>query len=94
MSALLPSRDRTTGVAAAAIPAPRVAPPPETPVPEPAVLPRPRPAAVWGVVAGMAAGAAGTLARGRDRDRPGGRASHGTRAHRRSPSRVSPSTAP
>ncbi len=62
MSALLPSHDRPTGVAAAAIPAPRVAPPPETFAPEPAMLPRPRPAAVWGVVAGMAAGAVGTLA--------------------------------
>jgi len=49
-------------VAVAAIPAPRVAPPPETVAPEPALLPRPRPAAVWGVVAGMAAGAVGTLA--------------------------------
>jgi hypothetical protein len=61
MSALLPSHDRPTGVAAAAIPAPRVASPPETFAPEPALLPRPRPAAVWGVVAGMAAGAVGTL---------------------------------
>lgn len=62
MSALLPSHDRPIDVAAAAIPAPRVAPPLETLAPEPAVLPRPRPAAVWGVVAGMAAGAVGTLA--------------------------------
>jgi hypothetical protein len=61
MSALLPSHDRPTGVVAAAIPTPRVAPPPETFAPEPAMLPRPRPAAVWGVVAGMAAGAVGTL---------------------------------
>ena len=61
MSALLPSHDRPTGVAAAAIPAPRVAPPPETFASEPAMLPRPRPAAVWAVVAGMAAGAVGTL---------------------------------
>lgn len=61
MSALLPSHDRPTGVVTAAVPAPRVAPPPETLAPEPAMLPRPRPAAVWGVVAGMAAGAVGTL---------------------------------
>ena len=61
MSALLPSHDRPTGVAAAAIPAPRFAPPSETLAPAPAVLPRPRQAAVWGVVAGMAAGAVGTL---------------------------------
>jgi hypothetical protein len=61
MSALLPSHDRPTGTAAAVIPAQRAAPPPETLSPEPAVLPRPRPAAVWSVVAGMAAGAVGTL---------------------------------
>ena len=61
MSALSPSHDRPTGVAGAAIPAPRVAPPPETLAPEPTLLPRPRPAAVWGVVAGMAVGAVGTL---------------------------------
>ena len=60
MSALLPSHDRPAGVAAAAIPAQRVAPP-ETRLPWPAVLPGPRPAAVWDVVAGMAAGAVGTL---------------------------------
>ena len=80
MSALLPSHDRPTGVAAAAIPAPRVAPPPETLAPEPAVLPRPRPAAVWGVVAGMAAGAVGTLAAAVIVTAPAAATSHGTRA--------------
>ena len=39
MSALLPSHDRPTDVAVAAIPAPRVAPPPEMVAPEPALLP-------------------------------------------------------
>ena len=92
MSALLPSHDRPTDVAAAAIPAPRVAPPPETLVPEPAVLPRPRPAAVWGVVAGMAAGAAGTLTAAVIVTAPAAvRTRHPS--HRRSPSRASPSTA-
>jgi hypothetical protein len=62
MTALLPSPDRSTDAPAAAIPAQRGAPPPETFDTEPAVLHRQRPAAVLGVVAGMAAGAAGTLA--------------------------------
>ena len=61
MSALLPSHDRPTDAPAAVIPAQRGAPPPETLAPEPAVMPRQRPAAVLAVVAGMAAGAAGTL---------------------------------
>jgi hypothetical protein len=60
MSALLPSQDRRpTEAPVLVIPAQRSAPPPQTPAP--AVMPRPRPAAVWGVVAGMAAGAAVTL---------------------------------
>jgi hypothetical protein len=49
------------GVAAAAIPTQRAASP-EPLAPEPVGSPHPRPAAVWGVVAGMAAGAVGTLA--------------------------------
>jgi hypothetical protein len=61
MSALLPSHDHPTDAPAAVIPAQRRAPAPETLAPEPAMLPRPRPAAVWGVVAGMAAGAVGTM---------------------------------
>ena len=79
MSALLPSHDHPTDAPAAVIPAQRRAPPPETLAPEPAMLPRPRPAAVWGVVAGMAAGAVGRCG-GRDRDRPCGATPHGTRA--------------
>src|SRR3954452_19270800 len=60
MSALLPSQDRRpTEAPVLVIPAQRSAPPPQTPAP--AVMPRPRPAAVWGGVAGVAAGAAVTL---------------------------------
>ena len=60
MSALLPSQDRRpTEAPVLVIPAQRSAPPQDTP--KPAVMPRQRPAAVWGVVAGMAAGAAVTL---------------------------------
>ena len=61
-SAALPTHNHPTDVPVLAIPAQRGAPETETVVPEPAVLPRPRPAAVWGVVAGMAVGAAATLA--------------------------------
>ena len=93
MSALSPSHDRPTGVAGAAIPAPRVAPPPETLVPGPAVLPRPRPAAVWGVVAGMAAGAVGTLTAAVIVTAPAA-LPHTAPEPPPVPSRVSPSTAP
>lgn len=62
MTALSPSQDCPTEAPVAVIPAQRSAPPAETPLPAPAVMPRPRPAAVWSVVTGMAAGAAGTLA--------------------------------
>jgi hypothetical protein len=61
-SAALPTHDHVTEVPVAAIPAQRQAPPSETRDPEPAVLPRQRPAAVLGALAGMAVGAAGTLA--------------------------------
>lgn len=62
-SAAPPTHDHVTDVPVAAIPAQRGAPSTETvAAPEPAVLPRPRPAAVWGVVSGMAVGAAATLA--------------------------------
>src|SRR3954465_4704974 len=72
MSALLPSQDRRpTEAPVLVIPAQRSAPPPQTPAP--AVMPRPRPAAVWGVVAGMAAGGARAPARPSDRPRAGGR---------------------
>jgi hypothetical protein len=62
MGALLPSHDQHTTDTPAGIPAQRGAPPLEALDPEPTVLHRQRPAAVLGVVAGMAAGAAGTLA--------------------------------
>ncbi len=62
MSALLPSQDRRpTEAPAAAIPAQRGVPPTEIGMPEPAAVPRQRSVAVWSVVAGMAAGAIGTL---------------------------------
>jgi hypothetical protein len=53
--------DHPAGRPAPAIPAQRKAPVAEAVVPEPDVLAHQEPAAVWGVVAGMAAGAAGTL---------------------------------
>jgi hypothetical protein len=62
MTALLPSHDRHATCTPVDIPAQRGAPTPETPDPEPTVLHRQQPAAVLGVIAGMAAGAAGTLA--------------------------------
>ena len=62
MTALLPSQDRPTEAPVAVIPAQRSAPPAETPLLEPALMPRPRPAAVWSVVTGMAVGAVGTMA--------------------------------
>ena len=61
-SAALPTHDHLVDAPVAAIPAQRQAPRTETPDPEPAVLPRQRPAAVLGALAGMAVGAAGTLA--------------------------------
>jgi hypothetical protein len=62
MTALSPSQDRPAEAPVAVIPAQRSASPGEAPLPQPAVLPRPRPAAVWSVVTGMAVGAVGTMA--------------------------------
>ena len=62
MRTLRAGETRPTDVAAARIPAQRGAPPPETVASAGPVLPDRRPAAAWGVVAGMAVGAAGTLA--------------------------------
>ena len=56
------------------------------------MLPRPRPAAVWGVVAGMAAGAVGTLTAAVIGTAPVA-LPHTAPAPRRSLSRGSPSTA-
>jgi len=61
-SASLPTNEHLTDVPVAGIPGQRQAPPPETRDPGPAVLPRQRPTAVLGMLAGMAVGAAGTLA--------------------------------